>query len=82
MRNCNEIFNFQIQIKVSAHMPYIDVNPALKEKIRQVMSSHYDVKTQHLDLFRFYAKEGMFQIKFLELLSISKGVFECHRIPS
>lgn len=49
---------WKIQIKVSAHMPYIDVNPALKEKIREVMSANYDEKTQHLDLCRFYSKEG------------------------
>ena len=41
-------------------MPYIDVNPDLKEKIRQVMSSHYEPKMQHLDLSRFYAKEGTY----------------------
>ena len=49
-----------MQIKVKPEMPSVDLNPTLKEKIRQVMSSHYEPKMQHLDLSRFYAKEGTY----------------------
>lgn len=47
-----------MQIKVGSNMPFVELNPELKEKIRQVMSSQYDAAKQHLDLSKFHAKQG------------------------
>lgn len=49
---------FQIQIKVTPHMPFVELNEPLKEKIKQVMSSKYDTLTRSLDLSRFHSNEG------------------------
>ncbi|XKL64931.1 hypothetical protein PGB90_005017 [Kerria lacca] len=48
---------WKIQIKVTPHMPFVELNEPLKEKIKQVMSSKYDTLTRSLDLSRFHSNE-------------------------
>lgn len=59
-----------MQIKVIPHMPFVELSPELKEKIKQVMSSQYDATTRHLDLSKFYANEGkLLSPKYLHYFS-------------
>ncbi|XP_065202068.1 nuclear RNA export factor 1 [Planococcus citri] len=48
---------WKVQIKVKAEMPSVDLSPALKDKIKVVMSTKFDPSAQHLDLTRFYAND-------------------------
>lgn len=47
-----------MQIKVRPNIPFVELNDALKEKIRTVMSSKFDAQMQSLDLSKFHANEG------------------------
>uniref|UniRef100_UPI00397FF342 hypothetical protein n=1 Tax=Salmonella sp. s57402 TaxID=3159695 RepID=UPI00397FF342 len=48
---------WKMQIKVESRMPFVELNPVLKEKIKQVMSSVYDFSTNNLNLSKFYNNE-------------------------
>lgn len=59
------VFFQQVQIKVVPNIPFVELNPELKEKIKLVMSSKYNAMAGHLDLSKFYANEGKPQLSIL-----------------
>ena len=61
MMSFAELNVLQMQFKVRPYTPFVQMDNILKEKMKVVMSSKFDATSQHLNLSKFYANEGIME---------------------